>query len=504
MDVLLISAGLMFAGYSIKNRKQREDNVRQEIRNYEPTGEHIYNYNEVEKSKEKIANIVEERIKESKKPGSNLIVPFSTYSPDSGEMKLDFSDNPVFDGTIIENKGEKKVEEYFHNNMAPAYRVKTNRKYDFLEKVSGLAFKPDKKESEAFTNGPQNVFGTPSNDTSDRVLLSHLQTSINPFKEQRDTPLFVTGSVPFGNQETSVFRESPRDIDDLRIKGKERLTFKARKEIGNVADLLGGTDYTFIMKKNETEFKNDESLGFVGSSHASKEKIISDYVDNNVEKTTEGQIKNPEYYISKETINPKSLRETSVNVMFKQGERNLSSQVSKSTKKGELTHLRKDSTFDNNNFLNIQSTNDKNGKYTDMKTFVPKFTIKEYNIRNNYIGQADGIKKDSAYKSINPRKKIREQKTNYFFPGASKMKVDIRKDKEIRSNNKNALVKNYIPETNKSIQLENYHNIGEERNSKKIVSSFNLKKEITDKFTHIDDNKRALDLLKKSRNPVYF
>lgn len=316
MDIILVGASLLTSGFLINKgfKNPREISERKEVSENEiPHGNNVYSSNEVQKQTNKLQETLTKRYNEAMDSNSYLVHPNShalSHQPGNGVKEYESfikTTSPVFDNyenktptqnelasysirddkygspltddnfykldnknpSVIENFTENtdvqisalsgKPVEMVHNNMMPFIRGDVKQPgFNSLSKLNTYS-KPPKREVETlFAPQKQDLLSKQSgyNEDISRYLPSNIQSGINPFKEEREAPLFTDKVSHFGGSDVS-YRYIPKTIEEFRV--KERPVLKMKHNPGHLSK-SGILPFTYLKNSQDTVFKKKVSF----------------------------------------------------------------------------------------------------------------------------------------------------------------------------------------------------------------------------------------------------
>lgn len=497
MDILALSSFLLVSGYIIN---KKEKNPRNKILrttlspNEQSTGEHIYSTNQVAINEKFTQDLMNERYSGK---DANVIVPNTTIGRDNSMGYANIQTQaPIsqLTGKTIEN---------FSTNQSPYFRGnigESSLNFDSFSRVDpgtldpnySADLKPLHKKAVESLFKPVNQNPTTKTDSFlgdiDRYKPSGKSNSINPFLQDREKPLFTTGSVRVGD-DVSTFRHVPKMIEDLNV--KERPILKNVTQAGAFPAVRAEIK-EIVQNKSDTYFKSGVDNANVSRFGGSAQKINEVY-----KLTTNKTIHNLDGIPSSTSVPSGSYVNnsfvTSINKLHNKGtydyqsrnKKGMNSFTSNSTRESftpnKTTRQETSGTYSGNVQSKVKSRNvvpmenrlekqtidtpvntnlsaaiSKDGVYSSHQNFQARYTMKEANVNNTYMAPLDAIKKDGVYQSSEVQLRKNVGTVYSHTPGASSNK---------EYNNSETLGSSRT--THKGVVSQNY------LNNANIVHSFN-------------------------------
>jgi len=226
----LVGSGYLFSKDG-KTERQTDENIPSSI---EPSGNNIYDSNHLKKVENFVQDKADNRFDKSLDPSASNVIPqFYNLQPSSKKTKA--KPKPKSNKPILAADGKP----FTHSNMTPFYSgsLKQNTNFDInhslIENFTGVIPKPQKKELKPmFDSIKQNVHGMQNENEMrnlDRMYVSKIQRGTTNIEQTR-----VGKGLNIKSNQTNtggfhdMYRPPQKNVDELRVKGKERLEYKGR------------------------------------------------------------------------------------------------------------------------------------------------------------------------------------------------------------------------------------------------------------------------------------
>jgi hypothetical protein len=431
MEALAISGVVMGLGYFFQESKKK---VQDTSENEKPSSTNIYNSDRVEEVNKTILNLSAENYKKSENPMISGIIPPLFNSANSTPVSTTIGNSVIFQEPSFLKKEDDLQNtltgfssESSHGNMVPFFggSIKQNTEHfkntGILDNYTGVrSFIPEKKEVENFFDlQKENIHGMPvfsSQFDTSRFIPSMFRQGEKPFLDQKvAAPISGTLNDPLS-------QNFEKTIDELRPLSKQQVTYEGRLksgQMGSVSGVIGDVN----KNRPETSFESGSDRFFTGPGAYTANIANKNY--DNLKSTTrqdqsrdyygtgfssvqgikqEGQHSDPfkqqldsDFSLNVQGPNQNNKQQWLQNYQSVAQERDSTSDVSKlmSIKGNSQFKLRfadlpketnKESIVDKyDNVRNLQFTI--NGMAnTGITDNVPKQTIKEENLLEDYIG----------------------------------------------------------------------------------------------------------------------
>ena len=224
----LVGSGYLFSKDG-KNERQSDENIPSSI---EPSGNNIYDSNHLKKVENFVQDKADNRFEKSLDPSASNVIPqFYNLQPSSKKTKT----KPKSKKPVLAADGKP----FTHSNMTPFYSgsLKQNTNFDInhslIENFTGVIPKPQKKELKPMFNAvKQNVHGMENENEMrnlDRMYVSKIQRgSTNIERTHVGKGLNIKSNQTNTGGFHDMYRPPQKNVDELRVKGKERLEYKGR------------------------------------------------------------------------------------------------------------------------------------------------------------------------------------------------------------------------------------------------------------------------------------
>ena len=410
-----IILGLLGSGYFLskdgKNNRTSNDTIPSSI---QPSGNNIYDNNHLEKVEHFVQDKSDNLFEQSLDPESKII------SQNLPNKKTKKNNKPIL-------AGDGKP--FTHNNMTPFYKGTLKQNLDLntnnaiLENYTGVTKKPKKHETTAmFKPIKQNIHGISADESRniDRMYVSDIQRGTTAIKQTR----VGKGMGLKANELNSggfhdTYRPPQYNVDELRVKGKERLeskgtiigtkginqkrTFISDVAVNNKADVneqlindLAKTTSDLFKPSmhSETIFRDTQQLSEIpqGGIHAPNSKFNDqhDIFENGISKITKPTLDSVGFRNMGVGANKDNFNEHMQSIDIHDNQRNLSNDIDFSHNvqgfsKGESRvhdSLRGKKMDSINNYIGLSNPGTKDG-YQNLNINLDK-TRRETTSVNNY------------------------------------------------------------------------------------------------------------------------
>lgn len=224
----LVGSGYLFSKDG-KAERQSDENIPSSI---EPSGNNIYDSNHLKKVENFVQDKADNRFEKSLDPSASNVIPqFYNLQPSSKKTKA----KPKSKKPILAADGKP----FTHSNMTPFYRgslkqnINSEINQSLMENFTGVIPKPQKKELKPMFNAvKQNVFGMENENEMrnlDRMYVSKIQRgTTNIERTHVGKGLNIKSNQTNTGGFHDMYRPPQKNVDELRVKGKERLEYKGR------------------------------------------------------------------------------------------------------------------------------------------------------------------------------------------------------------------------------------------------------------------------------------
>lgn len=509
MDIFLLSLGFGSIGYWInKNGKNvRDYQVRTEMSpNEKPIGDHVYSSDDFNKINKELQQKLNSNFENAKKEKGGWVNPELLSQGRNTKLMSAWDRIPdQLNYSEIEQNNtniQKQVlqENFVMSNTLPYYSSSSlgsqGLNYESFLRVDKDGLSPEYGPDLQLKNKRDvpNLF-KPINQEPHKKLGSFLQrerlepsgiqNGFNPFLQDRETPLLADVYQP--GQAVSFYRPEPKTIDEIRVKErpvldnqiqmggnstfqpkigefnqnkkdtfyensidrgqitpalaakkpKQRLNFQLRTNKVNVENYLGNAGNSLEQPTQQGMYERITN----NSSQKTKNSLIFPSQTRNIRKAI------PVISDNKETFTPyKTIRDEQGDKVYLPGAKFYNkgkvnnSQIIRDTKQELDTEI-----YESFNNSQITATNRKPGAYHNQDNFVIKYSTKEFQAQNDYLGPAGNNVKSGNYKNLNFKKK-RDTKSSLYTPGPDRTFKYNNSDTlgDNRANIKNVMAKDYL------------------------------------------------------------